>query len=193
MKNFSGRGYTLVEVMVAMAILLLIFFIVGDFIYNGFRSFRYGSEFDEAVVNARRAMEIMSKEIRGANISDRGDYPIVSAGEQSLVFYSDIDFDGDFDQVRYYISGRTLYKVVIQPGTARDYSETPATTTIALFVNNEDQEAFQYYDGTVAQTSDLDSIRLIRMRLLFNVNPGISPDDIVIETDVSLRNLKSNL
>jgi prepilin-type N-terminal cleavage/methylation domain-containing protein len=186
-------GFTLVEILVAMGIFVLIFLISGDFIVNSFRTLRYGSEFDEAVDNARRAVESISKEIRGANISDRGDYPIALASGQDLIFYSDIDYDGDFDRVQYYVDNRTLYKVVTQPGATRDYSGASATTTIAHYINNGGQEAFIYYDGSVAETSDLDSIRLVRIHLLFNVTPGVAPDDILVETDVHLRNLKSNL
>ncbi len=177
----------------AMGIFTLVFIISGDFIVNSFRTLRYGSDFEAAVINARRAAEIISKEIRGANNSDRGDYPIALADGQDFIFYSDIDYDGDFDRVRYFIEDRVIYKVVTQPGAARDYTGAGATTTIANYVNNGGQEAFVYYDGSVAETGDLDSIRLIRVRLLFNVTPGVAPDDILVETDVHLRNLKSNL
>jgi prepilin-type N-terminal cleavage/methylation domain-containing protein len=189
--NYSG--FTLVEILVTMSILSFVVFMSGDFVVNGFKSLRFGSEFDDAVVNGRRAVESISREIRGANNSDRGDYPIALAEGQDLIFYSDIDYDGDFDRIRYFINNRTLYKVVTQPGSARDYSGVGATTTIANYINNNGQEAFIYYDGSVAETSDLDNIRLIRIHLLFNVTPGIAPDDILVETDVNLRNLKSNL
>lgn len=181
------------EVLVVMGIFSLIILISGDFIITGFRSLRFGAEFDDAVDNARRAVEAISKEIRGANISDRGDYPIVLASGQDIIFYSDIDYDGDFDRIRYFISDQKLYKVVTQPGAVRDYSGAGATTTIASYVNNGGSDAFIYYDGSVAQTADLDSIRLVRIHLLFNVTPDVAPDDILVETDVNLRNLKNNL
>ncbi len=183
----------MIEILVSMSIFSLVFFMSGNFITTSFRSLRYGSEFDDAVVNARRAVETISKEIRGANNSDRGDYPIATAESDNLIFYSDIDYDSDFDRVRYFIENRTLYKVVTQPGLASDYTGAGATTTIANYVNNGTEGAFIYYDGSVAETSDLDNIRLIRIHFLFNVNPGMAPDDILVETDVNLRNLKSNL
>jgi prepilin-type N-terminal cleavage/methylation domain-containing protein len=189
----NRRGFTLIEVLVAMSIFSLVILLSNNYIITTFRSLRYGSEFNDAVVNGRRAIEIISKEIRGANNSDRGDYPIALAEGHDLIFYSDIDYDGDFDRVRYLIQNRTLYKTVTQPGLARDYTGTPATTTIANYINNGSQEAFIYFDGSVAETADLDMIRLIRSHLLFNVTPGMAPDDILVQTDVNLRNLKNNL
>lgn len=181
------------ETLVAVGILMMIMFISGDYIASVFRAFRFGSEFDEAVINGRRAVEDISREIRGANNSDRGEYPIALAEAQDMVFYSDHDYDNDYDRIRYFIDNRTLYKVITDPGAAHDYTGVTATTTIANYVNNGGQEAFLYYDGTVAETTDLDAIRLVRIHLLFNVTPGVAPDDILVETDVHLRNLKTNL
>lgn len=189
----DNQGYTLMEMLVAIGVFVLVMVMSGDFIITTFRTLRYGSEFDTAVENARRAVEVISREIRGANLSDRGDYPIALADGQDLVFYSDIDYDNDFDRVRYYVNNRTLYKSVTQPGALRDYSGAAVTTPIASYLNNIAQPAFRYYDGSVAETADLDSIRLVRVHLLFNVTPGVAPDDILVETDVHLRNLKSNL
>jgi prepilin-type N-terminal cleavage/methylation domain-containing protein len=189
----NNHGFTLIEVLIAMAILGFLATTSGNFIITTFRAMRYGSEFDDAVVNARKAAEDISRELRGLNNSDRGDYPIALAGPQDLIFYSDLDYDGDFDRIRYYISNRILYKTMIEPGAARDYPGAGETIMIANFVNNLAQDVFTYYDGSVAETADINTIRLIRIHLLFNVTPGVAPDDILVETDVNLRNLKSNL
>jgi hypothetical protein len=179
--------------MVAIGIMSLIVVMAGGFFYTGIESLRYGQEFDEAVVSGRRAVADISREIRGANTSALGEYPIGLASDQELIFYSDTDYDGDYDKISYYLSDRKIYKSITDPGPLRDYTVASSTIEVTDFVNNGGQEIFQYYDSNGDETDDLDSIRMINIRLLFNVNPGVSPDDIPVETDAHLRNLKSNL
>lgn len=191
--NTSQKGFTIVELLVATSIMVIIVTMSTEFIVTGMNSLRYGREFEEAVSNGRRAVEDISREIRGANTSARGDYPISQADDQVLAFYSDTDYDNDYDLVRYYVTDRVLYKSVTDPGASRDYAGAAVITAIADYVNNGGQEIFRYYDSDAVETTDLDSIRMVNMQLLFNVNPGVAPDDILVETDVQLRNLKSNL
>lgn len=191
--KINQRGFTIIEIMVAIGIMSLIVVMAGGFFYTGIESLRYGQEFDEAVVSGRRAVADISREIRGANTSALGEYPIGLASDQELIFYSDTDYDGDYDKISYYLSDRKIYKSITDPGPLRDYTVASSTIEVTDFVNNGGQEIFQYYDSNGDETDDLDSIRMINIRLLFNVNPGVSPDDIPVETDAHLRNLKSNL
>ncbi len=192
-KKMNKQGFTLIELLVSVSITAIVVFIATDFLIRGMDSMRYNQEFEEAVSAGRKSVEIISKEIRGANISDRGDYPIELASDQELIFYSDIDYDNDFDRVRYYLVDRTIYKGVTEATAAKNYPGPEAIEKIADYVNNGGQEIFKYYDSDGNETLDLDSIRMVNIRFLFNVNPGLAPDDIAVETDVQLRNLKSNL
>lgn len=191
MKNING--FTLLEVLVAAGIMSIIVIVAGNFIAMGMDSLRFDREFHDAVSSGRRSMETVSKEIRSANNSERGDYPIALASDQEFIFYSDVDYDGSYDRVRYYIVDRSLYKAVTLPGPGRDYAGGETAVKLADYVNNGGQEIFTYYDSNSNETTDIDDIRMINIRLLFNVSPGMSPDDIIVETDVQLRNLKSNL
>ena len=187
------HGFTLMETLVAMAIFLIVILLAGDFIITGFRATTFGSEQETAIQNARRGMEIMTKEIRGANNSERGDYPLSNIEEDDFVYYSDIDDDGQMERVRYFVDDTLLKKVTTPPGPANDYDMPSATTTIANFMNNQAEAIFTYYDNNYTETSDLDSIRLINIKLKINVTPERAPNDYYVETDVHLRNLKDNL
>ena len=194
MKLYLNKtGFTLMEMLVAMAVFLIVILLAGNFIITGFRSTTFGSEQETAIQNARRGMEIMSKEIRGANNSDRGDYPLATIEDNDFVYYSDINDDGQMERVRYFLDDTLLKKVTTPPGPANDYNMPSATTTIAKFMNNQEEAIFTYYDNNYIETGDLDSIRLINIKLKINVTPERAPNDYYVETDVHLRNLKDNL
>ncbi len=176
-----------------MSIILIITAISTDFLSRAFRSSRFISEQDQAVTNARRAINIIKKEIRGANSSDRGDYPLNSINNDELIFFSDINSDNITDKVRYYVDGTNLIKEVTQPGVLSDYSGTPESQIISQFMNNAEEDIFVYYDRDYNETSLINEVRLIKIILKINVTPNISPNDYYVETDVTLRNLKDNL
>ncbi len=186
-------GFTLIELLVTISIFIVVTIMASEFIIRGFRSTTFEAEQGTAVQNARRGAEIMVKEIRGANNSERGDYPLAAIEEDNLIYYSDIDDDGYMEKVRYFLDGLLLKKVETQPGAGNDYSGSGATTTISSYVNNQNEAVFIYYDSSYVETDDINNTRLINIRLKINVTPERSPNDYYIETDVHLRNLKDNL
>jgi hypothetical protein len=56
-----------------------------------------------AISEARRGIETMVKEIREAREGENGAYPLEFAGDKELIFYSDIDNDGETERVRYFL------------------------------------------------------------------------------------------
>lgn len=190
-KNING--YTLVELLVSIAIFLTIAFIGSDFIITGFKSTRFENEQAEAIKQARDAMKVMVLELKEARHSDGTDVAISTAEQQNIVFYADIDNDGETERVRYFIDGLELKKVVTKPGIASDYSGPGATSTIAQHVNHQGAAIFSYFDSKDMATSNKYDIRLININLSINVTPTIMPDDFTVETEVHFRNLKDNL
>ena len=179
--------------MVSMSILVTIVFISTDFLIGSLRSTRFASEQEEAVTNARRAMNITKKEIRGANSSERGDYAIAIIEDDEFCFYSDVDSDGQMEKIRYFLTGTNLIKELTEPGISNDYTEPPTLQTISHYVNNQEENIFTYFDRDYIESSIINQIRLINVNLKINVTPSISPNDYYVETDITLRNLKDNL
>ncbi len=189
----NNKGFTLVEMLTVIFILGIIGTIFLHFVIMGFKSTRFESEQSEAVKQARDVMDIMKKEIRGANSSVRGDYTLSLINSDEFEFYSDINDDDVYEKVHYYADGTQMIKEVTQPGDLNDYSGTSTESVIAEYVNNQVEPIFTYYDSNYAETIDIDEVRLINIRFKINVTPEIAPADVYVETDVTLRNLKSNL
>jgi len=189
----NKKGFTLIEILVTMTIFSIIVTITGNFIITSFRSNRFISEQEQAVTNARRALDITKKEIRGANSSEQGDYPLRTIDNDDFSYYSDIDDDGEMERIRYYLSGTNLIKELTEPGASKDYSSSPSVTIISQYMNNQEENIFTYYDSSHTETSLINEVRLVNISLKINVTPSISPNDYYVETDVTLRNLKDNL
>lgn len=192
--NFKRqRAFSLVEILVTISIFLVMIFIGSDYIINSLKTSRIAEEQDTAVQNARNAMNIMTKEIRGANSSEQGDYPLNEVEDDSFTYFTDTDDDMQTEKVRYFLTGTDLIKTVTEPGALNDYTGAVSTTTISRYVNNQEEAVFRYYDSEYNETASINEIRLIKVILKVNVTPEKMPNDYYVETDVTLRNLKSNL
>jgi prepilin-type N-terminal cleavage/methylation domain-containing protein len=189
-KKLNPRGFSLVEVMVVTAILSLIYFIGGDLIVTGLKATRYESEQATAVAYARKSMGIVTTDIRGANTSERGDYPIGIAQNDELAFFNDMNDDDIMERIRYYVSGTALIREIYLPGPLDDYSVFSASSSIATYVNNNATPIFTYYDSSSQPTDVINQIRMINIYIMINVTPLVAPNDFILESDVNLRNLK---
>jgi prepilin-type N-terminal cleavage/methylation domain-containing protein len=186
-------GFTLMEILVSISILVIVVLLGGQFIIEGFDILRFQSEQEEVIQNARRAMNNLSLDLREARSSERGDYPLSLIQPQELVWYGDIDNDGEAERIRYSLSGSDLYRTVTEPGPLMDYTGAIATTTIASYVSNGATPVFTYYDSTNSETLAINQVRLVGVYLMVNINPDLAPDHYEIESYIHLRNLKDNL
>lgn len=188
-------GLSLIEVLISIAIMALIFAIVMGFIITGFKSTKFNEEQEVATQQARDAMSKMVKYIRGANKSERGDYPLAQIKGDELVFYSDVDNNDKMEMIKFHFnpSELKLYETTIEPGINNNYSGAGTTTVIAQYVNNNDEPIFHYFDNGYNNTNLINKVRLIQIYLKINVTPSRAPADYILETDVNLRNLKDNL
>ena len=189
---WNKKGFTLVEIMVVTAIFLVVSIITADIIINSLKSIRFESELAAAVENARKSMNAMTKEIRGANTSEKGDYPLAVAQENELIFFNDINNDDLMEKIRYYLNGTNLIREVYLPGALQNYSVLNSTETIAMHINNNNIPIYTYYDSNYAVAAAINQIRMIKIQIIININPAAAPNNYVLESDVSFRNLKDN-
>jgi len=189
----KSRGFTLIEIMIAITIFVFTAIILNRFLFEGFRSLTFVSEQEEAIEDARDAMGIVITEVREASSSEKGHYALSTIDEKEFIYYSDINNDGQTEKVRYFLEGSELKKSVIEPGLTNDYDGQAATSTLAYYVNNQTEPIFIYYDSNKEETDLINSVRLIYINLIVNVTPERKPDDYAAFSGVHLRNLKDNL
>ena len=96
-------GFTLTETLVAIFIFIVMMSVLAGLIVTLYRTQNYTLEQSLGIDEARRGVEIMVKEIRGAAVGDDGSYPIEKADDKEFIFYSDIDGDNKVERVRYFL------------------------------------------------------------------------------------------
>jgi prepilin-type N-terminal cleavage/methylation domain-containing protein len=190
-KKHLEKGFSLIEIMISVAILTLILSLVGLFQTDVFSMNNLiGSGLNDQY-NNKQFVKAFVFELRNATTSPAGDYPLVQAGTSTLVFYSNIDNDNDIEKVSYYLDGAIFKKVAIKPTGENIYSDDNKIL-IKEIQNVQPEDVFAFYasstDGTFAQSSmsepiNLQDVRLIKMKL---------QTSSTIETRVAPRNLKNN-
>lgn len=190
MKNNTKKyAFTLIEILVAMAICSIIILIFNQFLITGFKSTTFNMEQEEAISEARNGLDVITKEIRGANSSENGSYAISEISTNTFAFYNDINKDGRREKIKYYLDGYDLKKVVTLSGEDNNYTSTSTTSVLSKYINNRGVSIFKYYDNSNTETLLIDRIKRISIELYVNVTPQRAPDDYILETDVTFRNL----
>lgn len=200
----QSHGFTLVEVLTGATITIIIGFAVV-----GLRSIIGENQliiFDQTIKIelANRNISNLVRELRTARAGDNGAYVIESGNNQSLSFYSDVDFDGQTEKVRYFIEDKTLKKGLIEPsGFPVTYpANTEKIRIISDYVQNGTLPLFYYYNADwpndiqnnpLATPADPDAITLIRVYLRINPKDNDPEGDYVIDSYSQLRTIKQNL
>lgn len=199
----NRKGFTLLEVLVAIGIFLMVILSVASILTYTIRSKDIVWEQLSTQDEGRKVLQDFTNELRTATASSVGAYAIETANTSSIVFYSNIDTDSLRERVRYFLSGSTLRRGVIKPtGTPMIYSSANETIVEVVHdVNNMGAPVFTYY-GTnyngVTNTSSLSVpvnttlVRVVGLYLRLEEKPNLSPSPFIVQGKVELRNLKSN-
>jgi len=150
----------------------------------------------------RKVIKNFIAETRTAQLSEAGSYPLETANKDTFTFYSDIDYDGIKEKVRYFLNNHQLKKGVIEPsGQPPVYNPDNETVVISAknIINNND-EVFLYYDkdydgddSPLSQPVNILNVRLVQITLTVDEDPNRPPDPITETSQTSIRNLKDNL
>lgn len=203
-KTKKISGFTLVEMVIVVSIALLVGLAVSGFGRDIFWQNYVWSKTLVAESEAKTAMRHLIAELRTAEPSSTGTYPIELASKDNLIFYSDINNDGKRERLHYWLDGRTLKKGLVYP-TGQPYLYATNTESVSVMVNdliNASGLIFSYYDqnydGTSSSTPlsepiEVKSIRLVKVEFLIDANSFQAPVPLYLSSQVMMRNLKDNL
>jgi prepilin-type N-terminal cleavage/methylation domain-containing protein len=202
MKNL--KGFTLIEILIVLVLmsvlagaLLTLQFILTQNQIVVWQSYVGISE-------ANNNVSALVREARTLRYANNGDYPLQLADDNELIFFSDIDYDGSAERIRYFLVGTDLTKGVIEP-TAPPISyptNQEKVKVVSENVRNAGTPIFEYYNqdwpedlvnnplSTPANPSD---VKLVKIHLRLNTVSDKPDKDFILESYTQLRTLKENL
>ncbi len=194
MKKLSSQtsGFTLLEVIIGVSIVVGLIGLV----------YRFQTQMTETqltLVNRhlsnQKVNDIlikMVKEIRNAQYGENQNYPLVAVNSQELIFFTDGDYDQTVERVRYFLSGQSLSKGVIEPDENNQYlAENEEVKLLSDEVDTSELPVFQYYNAdwpTDTENNPLaDPIDLTEVKM---VEINLDIDGYQLSSFASLRQLK---
>lgn len=203
-KHKLRSGFTLIEMTVGISIMAMIGLAVLGLQYIIGQSQTVAFDQSIKIEIANSSLASLIREIRTARAGDNGAYVIENGTNQTMTFYSDVDFDGLAEKVRYFMDGTSLKKGVIEPtGYPVDYpSNTEKISIVSEYVRNDTAPIFYYYNGDwpadtinnpLPTPVDPDTVRLVRVYLRINPKEDDSGGDYVLDSFAQIRTVKDNL
>ena len=198
--RINQRGFTLIEILVAAIIMVILGagFLGLQYIYSQNQLVAWKNYL--SIEDTNSAISTLVRELRDVRDADNGDYLLEVASDQEIIFYSDIDYDGAVERVRYTLSGSVLTKGVIEPtGVPVTYpSANERTKTVSDIIRNDTDTVFYYYNSDwpkdtvnnpLGPVSRITHTRLVKIVLSANPKPNDPGKDYVLETNTKMRNL----
>lgn len=202
--KINNAGFTLVEAtLTSMLIVALgvgvagLQYVLGQSQLSAFNSY---SQVDDSnfIVSG------FVRDLRTARSGGNGAYALELADDNQIIFYSDVDFDGEVEKVRYFLeNSTTLSKGVIEP-VGYPVTYPPAnefTKTISTDIKNQGTPLFTYYNGDwptdtinnpLPTPANLLDTKLVRVSVVVNPTNN-TRTDYQVSSFVQIRTLKTNL
>lgn len=194
--NRNQRGFTVVELIIALVILLLVLAVAYDFFYYVETSYQRGLRATGAQQNARQAVERTVRELRQMQLS--GSSAVAGADWDKIKFYLNVDADENLEQVEYVVENGEFKRRIYQP----PYASVESEMIVGRGLTNENQDGrrlFEYFqtsggdrltnlspDCSDGEGDQLSLIRLIKIRPIVDMGDG---REFTINSEVCPRNL----
>jgi prepilin-type N-terminal cleavage/methylation domain-containing protein len=194
--TYTMHGFTLLELLVAIAITLIIIpamYASIDALYTSHASTIARAL---ALTEASKGLETIVGDIRSASYADDGSLPLVAIATSSLTLYTDTDLDGRVERVRYFLSGDSLQKGVIEPTSTSSYplgTETVSTLSSHIINAASSTPVFRYYSATSTEiTTSAGTLDVRRVDVLLRAQSTFRHKvaTVELESSASIRNLK---
>lgn len=177
------RGFTLVEMVVTVAITTIVMAALGSLLVFFYRSNAWVLQQSSASAEARRGVDDVLQRIRGAQYATDGSAPVATASSLSIAFWADTNNDETLEQVSYVLADATLTRTV--DGT----SPVAIATSVR---NTEDTPLFRYYDAGGAELTPpitLKNIASVRVSVTAQIDTLRGPT-VTLWGQGTLRNKK---
>lgn len=185
-----------------MIVTIAIFSIIMPVVYSAISSLykTHAYTFSKALAlsEATEGVQEVVRDVRGAVYAENGALPIVSMATSSLVLYTDTDFDGYVERVRYYLDGTTIYKGIVEPTSTSSYPLNTETTVILTegVANVASGDAvFRYFTSTSTElflSTDTLDVRRIEVLFVAESTFGHETARVRLGSSASIRNLKES-
>ena len=200
--KINNKGFTLLELVVAVGIFTLIILGGAWLLVSGLRYNTIIWDQLQGQSEGRRALKSVVDIVRTAEESSIGSYAIVSADDNELILYANVDDDSYIEKVRFWLDNTTLKMGIIKPsGNPFGYTGSEIDLELTHYVVNiaEGEPLFYYYDEDYTGTqsalttpADTTLVKLIKIQLEIEKDPDKTPVPLHVESMVSVRNLKEN-
>lgn len=210
MKHVDQKGFTIIEMLVAVSVFVMI---TGGIVLlqrNMLTASKLISDGLTSQQQVRKLFKEFQAEARIMQASESGAYPITEAATSSFAFYSDYDHDGDVERVRYFYATTTnsINKGVIEPSGVGTTTYLASDERVSIKVNNislrsTSSPLFMYYssnfDGVATNTAlaspvVITSIRHVSMGVwIVSSLKNATSTAVYFQTEVTPRNIKDNL
>ncbi len=206
MKQTSPKenGYTIIELIIAVTLFSMLMLLAVSVLTTIFTGSNQQVIALSNVDQARLVTSQFTNEMRNANTGVDGSFALNTTNDNQIIFYARAASPGTtVNRIRYYITGKTLYKGVIIP-TGNPLAYVPANESIKVVQNNlvtTGAPLFTYYDGNydgstnpLSQPINVNSVKFIKMNItaLTNVKQNATTS-FSISSGAVIRNLKNNL
>ena len=198
-------AFTLLEALTVLGVGAAVLILIIGMGVTWNKRFRTAVAQRDAATIADRALDRLTRDVRSARLGEDGGHPLRIAGDQEIVFTSDVDGDGAAEWIRYTLAepnaptGGWLERSVAEPsGTPPRYDPATATTeVIARGIRNGERPVFAYYrvdyptrpeGNPLPAPVRLSETRHVRVELAINLDPPATPTTTVT-TAATFRNL----
>jgi prepilin-type N-terminal cleavage/methylation domain-containing protein len=202
-KGISNSGFTLVEVIISIFIFSFIAYGVIFLMSNILGSAQGQTTILADTDQARKLSFQMVSEMRNATYGSDGGYPLNTAQDQQVVFYTNSDSDAGIEKVRYFVQNGKLYKGVTEWNGSAYNPATEQQYVVQNNLGNASAPLFYYYNDSytgsstqVALTQPVNILQVSHVKLnlkIFNVAGGTRTNTYTITASATMRNLKTNL
>lgn len=198
--NTARHGVTIIELVIAMGISAVILGFIG-LLENQLS--QVASFVNQELQNQQglsQVFDALVTEVRSMGPSSIGGYPIELASSTGITFFSDIDEDGVFERVRYYLTSSTLVKAVIEPtGSPLRYATSSETSRTLVSNVLSASSSFVYFDSTYTGDESplgfpvaVSAVRIVQVNIYADISPSTAPQPAFFTNTITARNLRSN-